>query len=376
MADEQRIHAHARARAVAELADEALAERAEELARRWAAALIQAGPLESIGQLPLEQFAREAPSLCAQVLRALRSDVELQRLTGDGASSAREHTASARALPAICGASEPAVLVEAVEALRGVLWEALLGQLGEPSARLLGDLGDRLAFTCSAMLAAAVAMPVPSTGARIEAGELEFESESSVPAEHRSERVPSPPGEVVIVDERWLADERASEPTSARAPAPAAEIEIRDERREEGPAAWISSIGAALEQFERDSVPFAVLLVELLELERLRREQPQELARLAGELEQALTGVLGSRSSSLTRERPGRCWLLIPASDRAGAEQLAQRLMGELHARPADGRAPLTVAIGTAVCPEDGREPAALAAHADIGLYAARSASA
>jgi predicted signal transduction protein with EAL and GGDEF domain len=32
------------------------------------------------------------------------------------------------------------------------------------------------------------------------------------------------------------------------------------------------------------------------------------------------------------------------------------------------------VAVGTAVCPQDGREAAALAAHADIGLLAARAA--
>ena len=32
------------------------------------------------------------------------------------------------------------------------------------------------------------------------------------------------------------------------------------------------------------------------------------------------------------------------------------------------------VAIGVAVCPEDGRQAAALAAHADVGLFAARSA--
>jgi hypothetical protein len=31
--------------------------------------------------------------------------------------------------------------------------------------------------------------------------------------------------------------------------------------------------------------------------------------------------------------------------------------------------------VGTAVCPDDGREPAALAAHADVGLYAARSSA-
>ena len=157
--------------------------------------------------------------------------------------------------------------------------------------------------------------------------------------------------------------------------APVAEIEIRDERREEGPAAWISSIGAQLALFERDSAPFAVLLVELLDIERTRPHEPsEELSRLARELERALADALGPWPGSLTRERPGRCWLLAPDTDRAGAERLAQRLMRDLSAGAGELGASLAVAIGTAMCPEDGREAAALAAHADVGLCAARSA--
>jgi GGDEF domain-containing protein len=35
----------------------------------------------------------------------------------------------------------------------------------------------------------------------------------------------------------------------------------------------------------------------------------------------------------------------------------------------------LGLSVGVAMCPEDGRDAPALAAHADISLYAARSAS-
>jgi len=35
---------------------------------------------------------------------------------------------------------------------------------------------------------------------------------------------------------------------------------------------------------------------------------------------------------------------------------------------------PLAVTIGSAVCPDDGTDAAALAARADVGLYAARAA--
>jgi hypothetical protein len=187
----------------------------------------------------------------------------------------------------------------------------------------------------------------------------------------------------VIVDER----DAAAEPPSRRQ----AEIEIRDERAEAGPAAWIGSIGRELERFSRDGRPFAVLLVELREGDRLPRQRDlDEVARLSDELEQALASELrmpaaagsdghgGDRlqgAGSLTRERLGRYWLLAPDTDRAGARALAERLSAAVRQLAGRRGASLVVAVGSAVCPEDGREAAALAAHADVELYAARSAA-
>src|SRR5271157_4557498 len=114
-----------RARPVAQAPIGALLERADELARRWAAALILARPLERITELHLQTLAREAPALCAQVIRALESDSELERLLGAGAAEGRGEAASARRLGVLAGAggaSSAAEMVEAVEALRGVLW--------------------------------------------------------------------------------------------------------------------------------------------------------------------------------------------------------------------------------------------------------------
>jgi GGDEF domain-containing protein len=381
---------------MAELELEPLTARADELARRWAIALILARPLGELGELPLEELARVAPALCTQALRAVQSDVELERLTGGGAAGARQPASEARGLAVVCGAREPAALVEAVEALRGVLWAALLDDLSEPSARLLADLGDRLAHVCAVLLAAGV--ETLASGVVAPGGGPALEPAPRAPLAHDSASVATPRGEAVIVDERVSA--AAAPPSRSTAPAPptqasvagehvrswgdmgsmlpgesSAEIEIRDERRAEGPAAWISSIGAQLGRFERDGAPFAVLLVELMDIERLRRQgPPEELMRLAGSLERALAAVLESSQGSLARERPGRCWLLVPGGDRAGAERLARQLMRELPAGAGERGAPLAVAIGTAICPEDGREPAALAAHADVGLYAARSA--
>jgi hypothetical protein len=181
-------------------------------------------------------------------------------------------------------------------------------------------------------------------------------------------------------------------------------IEIPEHCPREGPAAWIDLIGSALEQFERDRLPFAVLLVELLDAEHLRLgERAGALPRLTRQMESAFTQALeaigGGPAARLTSERPDRYWLLVPETDRLAAQALAERLVrtfvpvgvaagradpaeryfaalsaprSPLRARP-DG-APLQLAVGTAVCPENGQEAAALAAHADVELSAVRAA--
>jgi len=387
--DDWRPRRTPRARPVVDLPSERLLSGAEELARRWAVALILIRPLEGVAAVPLETLVGEAPSLCAQTIRALVSDVELDRLTGRAASGDRAETAAARRLAVVCGALDEPEAVEGVEALRGVLWEALRDELHEPSARLVGDACDRLAYVCAEMLAAGLeAMPALGA-ARVPEGEGERVGgearlrELQGPAARERAGTARAAGEAVIVDERTQptdaslarepAHSRESQPLSVPLDLPP-EIEIRDERRDEGPAAWIGLIGAQLERFEQNRLPFAVLLVELVDVERVRRAgHAEDLAQMADQMEQALTGALGAWAGSFTRERLGRCWLVAPETDVVGAELLAERLTRAVAARSSHRGASLEVAIGTAVCPEQGREASALAAHADVGAYAARS---
>jgi hypothetical protein len=153
-----------RAHAVAGAPIEALVARSDELARRWAIALILALPLERIGELPLESFARQAPLLCAHVVRALQSDLELERIA-PGANGGREPSPATR-LAEVTGARDGKAAVEAVEALRGVLWEALLDELhsrsyGQAAAHEVADLADRLAYVCSTALVSSLPWPSP-----------------------------------------------------------------------------------------------------------------------------------------------------------------------------------------------------------------------
>lgn len=364
-------------RPVSDLPGEALLARAEELARRWVIALIRSRPLNAIGEVPLEALAHEAPSLCAQVVRAMQSDVELGRLTGRG-GDARAGVAHARRLAEIAGARDGAGAVRAVEGLRGVLWEALLDQMTEPTARQVGDVADRLAYVCAEVLAVAL-----EAGITVAADISHDDDVAVLVDDSEAATVGVAPADgsrrhTMIVDERHSSERPLSWDESPPIPpgARAAEIEIRDERREEGPAAWIKSIGGQLEQYERDRLPFAVLLVELRDIERLRREDlSRGLAGVLAGVEGALAAVLGQRAGSLTRERPGRYWLLMPETDRVGARELAGSLAHAVASCRGQDGAALEVAIGTAVCPDDGLEAPALAAHADVGLYADRSAA-
>ena len=134
-----------RARPVADLPLDALVARDEELARRWAMTLLIGRPLDRMSEVPLEQLAREGPELCAQAIRALASDLELDRLTGAVAPSGRGASAPARRLAVIAGVHGVGEVVVAVEALRRVLWETMLEELRPGQLGWASPILDRLA---------------------------------------------------------------------------------------------------------------------------------------------------------------------------------------------------------------------------------------
>jgi hypothetical protein len=153
------------ARPVADAPVDALVARAEELARRWAISLVAARPLSQMTGVPLDELAREAPELCAQLVRALGSDAELARMLEPPASREPGGAGGVDALAAwIAPAGDVTSAVRDVEALRGVVWDATLGELSEPSARQVADLSDRLAFTCASLLGAVLARNAPAGG--------------------------------------------------------------------------------------------------------------------------------------------------------------------------------------------------------------------
>jgi hypothetical protein len=149
--------------------DELLA-RPDELARRWAAVLVLERPVERIGEVPLERLAREGPGLCAQLVRAIGSDAELERLLAPASGGGHEGPAPAAKLGELAGARDAGEQVRVLEALRGVLWEELLAELRWPAfdrlaPRLLADLADRLAHVCASALEVALSRRTTSAAA-------------------------------------------------------------------------------------------------------------------------------------------------------------------------------------------------------------------
>ena len=142
----------------------------------------------------------------------------------------------------------------------------------------------------------------------------------------------------------------------------------------DAPGPWIAAIERRLERYARDRAPFALLLVELADVERLRHaELPGEVSRLTGLVEAALSAELRP-ADSLTRESPGRYWLLAPETDSGAATALAERMASAVRGAASHRGASLQIAVGIAVCPVDGSQAVVLAARADIALYAARAA--
>ncbi|HEX4465940.1 MAG TPA: hypothetical protein VH025_02015 [Solirubrobacteraceae bacterium] len=391
MLDERRPTTTPAPRAVTDTAIERLEEAGAELARSWALALIRNRAPEAMGEVRLSEIAADGPLLFTQIIGALRSDAELERLAGASAArgGAREEAEPALRLCAMAGAADAPAALEAVELLRAVIAEALAGTaVPEPgeraAARHAAEVSGRLAHISLRLLGAAVtAMPGICTGPASDAADelvvnvAERTQSRTTARAHASTRA-------VIVDEH------AAPPSPARE-VPPREIAVRDQRRGEGAVAWVGSIGRQLNRFREDGLAFSVLLVEILEIERLRRDRsPDALAGLSDRLEAVLSAELrhadgdtygreaGERADpagagKLTRQRPGRYWLLVPGTDRLGARRLAARIAQASAESLERGGAGVAIAVGVAVCPEDGIEAATLAAQADLALSGDRA---
>lgn len=150
-------------------------------------------------------------------------------------------------------------------------------------------------------------------------------------------------------------------------------IAIRDARAGAAETAWSTVVQRRLDRYLEDQAPFAVLLIELLDAERLRLAQaPVEAERQVRDVEAAMIGELRP-ADALVREADGRYWLIAPQTDAISARTVGGRISVAARRAASHRGTPLEVAIGIALCPEHGLDTVALLGHAEVDLYASEA---
>jgi GGDEF domain-containing protein len=140
------------------------------------------------------------------------------------------------------------------------------------------------------------------------------------------------------------------------------------------PEPWAAAIERRLARHADDARPFAVLLVEVDDVDRLLASDARGEASGALEAaERALAGALRP-ADALLRERLGRYWITAPDTPAPDGRMLAERAAAAVGDAVQLRGAPLTVSVGVAGCPEDGLSVQMLVARADEGVFAARAA--
>jgi GGDEF domain-containing protein len=284
-------------------------------------------------------------------------------------------------------------VAQAARELSDALWDSLQHELSEASSERVRALAQRLGEVSStvALLLGAREPAQPTGEAAPSAPEDRPASTEASNSEQPQVDRRTPPEPVLPLRpsasfapgfgehaDATLLDEREPATVTPFAPPVRGEsgrsqIEIRDARGDEGSAAWISSVGRMLARHSEDHLPFAVLLIEIVDVAHLERsETPHDLHGIVAQVESALGRGMRA-SDELSRETLGRYWLLAPDTNGTGARMLAERLARLVRGSATHRSVPMEVAIGISVCPEDGTDAPALAAHADLGVYSARA---
>ena len=380
-----------------------------EIAQAWLVELVASAPLDRAAALPGEGFADEAPRLCAALAAALSNDAALADLQEGGVLAGL----SAR-VGSLAGAGDGAEVVAAVEALRAVTWAAIATRLVRPQPAQVADLADRLALILSTLTVAAIEHHCRPAGdtrggplAAVLAGADRARTaangdEAPPPAEGPDPTLvgPAAPGpppggpvEVDFADPAAAVARLAGLADPARVEAPSfgsvEEFPIRAHATTPRPGApvvedasafharvapWTAAIDRRLARRAEDGLPFAVVCVEVADLDRLvSADHDRDVAAALEAAEGAALTQLRP-ADALVRERPGRLWLIAPDTDDRTARDVADRIGAAVAGVSTHRGAPLDAAAGVAVCPQDGDDAAALEGRAEEALFAARAA--
>lgn len=355
-----------RARPVADAPIDALLPRSEDLTKGWLLAMLEQAPLDEAQGILASELTRDGPRLCEAVLRALANDTDLRRLEPGGAL-----TPLAARAGELAGATTPADVARAVDALQAVIWAAVRDELRSPDPDLVTDLTERLTLVAELLRGAALERAVPSAGVRRDPASVlrpappswapapEPAPQADVPTP--SLRVPEPPPPVPPAS--------PPEPFAPPVSPPRAWPDETRGAREPADALWVEALAEEIRRSIGSSL--SLLLAELEDADRVAaiETQPEASAtfsQFAGAVRSAVR-----RQDILVCESDARAWIIARDTSRQGAYALGERIAEAVNrSQPWHGAA-LAASVGVAVLGEDGRTAAELIEAAEEARFAA-----
>ncbi len=344
-----------RARLVGDAPIDPLLARVDDLAKGWLLALLERVPLAQASSVLAADVARVGPRICDAAVRALADDRELERLAPGGALRQLAFSAGE-----VSGSGDPAAISGAIDALHGVLWSALRGELANPEPELVTELAERLALVVETLRNAALRAGAPA----------EPREHEPTPEEERAPRTELEPERA---PRTGLEPERAprTEPEPAPRPTPVPAPKSSERSSGATEALWIAAFEEEIARATQTGVPLALLLAELEESERLTAAEPPSVATATiGRFAQAIRDTV-RRPDILASESDSRVWIIARDTGRSGAQALASRVARAVRSAEPWRGAPLTIALGIAILGEDGRDAASLIAAAEESRFAA-----
>ena len=344
-----------RARPVADAPIDALLARAEDLAKGWLLALLESAPLDDAPGILAADLSRDGPRLCDAVVRALADDADLRRLEAGGALEGLAARAGA-----ISGSATVAAASQAVDALHGVIWSGLRGELLDPDGEQVSELAERLGLVIEHVRGAALRANTETAPRRdpVEAPPAARGLRVAVAAEPGPERQPEPvPG----------VTRAAHVSGQSRVPASAGAAEAGVD------ALWKGALEDEVTRATESGAPLSLLLVELSDAERVVSVEGRLGAGVAiGRFARAVRSAV-RRGDILACESDTRAWIIATNTGRLGAQALADRVVAAVRAAEPWRGAPLGVSAGIAVFREDGADVAGLIDAAEEARFAAEA---
>jgi GGDEF domain-containing protein len=337
--------------------------RAEDLAKGWLLALLEQVPLQEAPAILAADLARDGPRTCDAVVRALASDADLRRLEPGGALERLVGQAGAFA-----GAGNVEAVSGTVEALQGVIWSALRGELVDPDADQVSELAERLALVIELLRGAALRVWAERGDAQRDEPDERAAPGSGPRAGLRVAQAPEAEAGPRARGARGPLDAvLADAPRAPGPPKPTAAAGVGPE------ALWKGALEDEIGRAERSGAPLSLLVVELGDADRVVAvEGTAEAGATFGRFAQAVRSVV-RRQDILACESDKRAWIIACDTGRLGAQALGERMAAAVRATEPWRGAPLSVSVGTAVFGEDARDAAGLIEVAEETRFAAEA---